>query len=211
MKILILFLISFSVFAQEDFFKSHNIILKSENIPQEYLDDFVIQFNKFPQSLMQEMLSRKAKIHLIEGVGVTDDPTWGLSRSTFDGRSWKEVPGAGGNPSSGRPTRIVVNRLHEGHGSVNLFLHEHAHALDSTFKTDGASNSKTWKVLLKLPHVREYLKTICKKDYCLVPREAFAETFARFHESEELKIEVIEKAPEIAALFQELTSIKSLK
>lgn len=160
---------------------------------------------------MQEMLSRKAKIHLIEGEGVTDDPTWGLSRSTFDGRSWKEVPGAGGNPSSGRPTRIVVNRLHEGHGSVNLFLHEHAHALDSTYKTDGASNSKSWKAILKLPHVREYLKTICKKDYCLVPREAFAETFARFYHSEELRGELLEKAPELYILFETLKEIKDLK
>jgi hypothetical protein len=211
MKILILFLISFSVFAQEDFFKSHNIILKSEDIPQEYLDDFIVQFKKFPESLMQEMLTRNAKIHLIEGQGVTDDPTWGSSSNTFDGRSWSDVPGAGGNPRWNKPTRIVVNRLHEGHGSVNLFLHEHGHALDSTYKTDGASNSKSWKAILKLSHVQEYLKTICKKDYCLIPREAFAETFARFHESEDLKAEIIEKAPEIAALFNSLTTIKTLK
>jgi hypothetical protein len=211
MKILILVLISFSVYAQEDFFSSNNIILKSENISQEYLDDFIIQFKKFPEVLMQEMLQRNAKIHLIEGHGVTDDPTWGLSFRTWDGRSWKDVPGAGGNPRSGAPTRIVVNRLHEGHGSVNLFLHEHAHALDSTYKTDGVSNSKTWKELLKKAHIKEYLSSICKKDYCLVPREAFAETFARFHENDETRADIEERAPEIAAMFNSLTSVKPIK
>jgi hypothetical protein len=211
MKYILLLLLSFSAFAQEDFFQSHNIILKSENIPQEYLDDFIIQFTKFPEPLMQEMLSRKAKIHLFVGQGVTDDPTWGSSSTTFDGRSWANVPGAGGNPRSGRPTRIVVNRLHEGHGSVNLFLHEHAHALDSTYKTDGASNSKIWKELLKRAHIKEYLSSICKEDYCLVPREAFAETFARYYENEEMRAELEEKIPEVAALFQSLTSVKQLK
>lgn len=211
MKFILLILISFSVFAQEDFFSANNIILKSENIPQEYIDDFIVQFNKFPQSLMNEMLSRKAKIHLIVGQGVTDDPTWGLSSSTFDGRSWANVPGAGGNPRWGKPTRIVVNRLHEGHGSVNLFLHEHGHALDSTYKTDGASNSKAWKELLKKAHIKDYLSSICKKEYCLVPREAFAETFARYYENEETRLELEEKTPEIAALFQSLTSVKQLK
>lgn len=210
MKFILLLFLSLSAFAQEDFFTSNNIILKSENIPQEFIDDFIVQFNKFPESLMQEMLSRKAKIHLIYGHGVTDDPSWGLSSRTFDGRSWSNVPGAGGNPRWGKPTRIVVNRLHEGHGSVNLFLHEHGHALDSTYKTDGASTSKTWKGLLKKAHVREYLKTICKIDYCLVPREAFAETFARYFESEETKTELEEKVPEIAELFKNLRSIKSL-
>lgn len=211
MKFILLILFSLSAFAQVDFLASHNIILKSENIPQEFIDDFIVQFNKFPEPLMQEMLSRKAKIHLIYGQGVTDDPSWGLSSRTFDGRSWSNVPGAGGNPRWGRPTRIVVNRLHEGHGSVNLFLHEHGHALDSTYKTDGASNSKTWKQLLKKAHIREYLKTICKDDYCLIPREAFAETLARYYENEETRAELIERAPEIAALFNSLTSIKSLK
>lgn len=211
MKFILLIFLSFSVFAQEDFFHSNNIILKSENIPQEFIDDFIVQFNKFPESLMSEMLSRKAKIHLIIGQGVTDDPTWGLSSSTFDGRSWSNVPGAGGNPRWGKPTRIVVNRLHEGHGSVNLFLHEHAHALDSTYKTDGASNSKAWKELLKKAHIKEYLKTICKKDYCLIPREAFAETFARYFESEDNRREVEIKTPEIAQFFLGLESIKGLK
>lgn len=215
MKFILLILISISAFAQEesreDFFKRHNIILKSESIDEAHLDDFITQVKKFPEHLMTEMISRKAKIHLIQGQGVTEDPTWGLSINTFDGRSWSNVPGAGGNPRSGRPTRIVVNRLHEGHGSVNLFLHEHGHALDSTYKTDGASNSKAWKELLKKAHIKEYLASICKKDYCLIPREAFAEMFARYYESEETRLEIEEKTPEIAALFHSLTSIKSLK
>lgn len=211
MKFILLIFLSLSAFAQEDFFLSHNIILKSENIPQEFIDDFIVQFNKFPEPLMQEMLSRKAKIHLIYGHGVTDDPSWGLSSRTWDGRSWKDVPGAGGNPRSGEPTRIVVNRLHEGHGSVNLFLHEHAHALDSTYKTDEASNSRTWKALIKLPHIKEYLSSICKINYCLVPREAFAETFARYYENEELRNDLSERAPELRSFFEGLQEVRTLK
>ncbi len=213
--ILILLLVSLSVIAKEesreDFFKRHNIILKSESIDEAHLDDFITQVKKFPESLMQEMISRKAKIHLIQGQGVTDDPTWGFSFSTFDGRSWSDVPGAGGNPRWGKPTRIVVNRLHEGHGSVNLFLHEHGHALDSTYKTDGASNSKAWKELLKREHIKEYLSSICKKDYCLVPREAFAETFARFYESYDTRNELLGKVPEIHKFYENLHNVRNLK
>lgn len=214
---LVLFLLFFStsVFALDEatlkYLERNNIILKTDGIIDEDVMDFLSEYQKFPLHLREEMISRRAKIHLIHGHGVTDDPSWGMSKKTFDGRDWSTVPGAGGSPKWGRPTRIVVNRMYEGHGSENLFLHEHAHALDSTYKTDGVSSSREWRSVLKnSPNAESYLSRICRDNYCLVEREGFAELFTRYFNSEETRLEIEQELPLIAEFFRNLKSIKNL-
>ena len=214
-KFILSFFICVSTFAATEaqlrLFKEHNIVMVTKDIDEHHLNEFIGQLRKFPVVLMKEMLKKGARIHLLEGTGVTEDPTWGGGKNTFDGRGWDHVPGAGGSPSAHRPTRIVVNRLYEGHGSVNLFLHEHGHALDSTYKTDGVSSSKEWRdVLRKSPNAERFLEKICIQHYCLVPREGFSELFARYHESLLMRREIEKELPLVARFFQNFTSIKNL-
>ncbi len=154
---------------------------------------------------MQEMLSRGATITLIEGFGVTEDPTF-RGTSTFDGRPWSEVPGSGGNPSARQPTRIVVNRL-DDRGSVNLFLHEHAHALNSLYRTKGLTNSRAWKQLIaRNPGAKDLLHEVCGS-YCLTnDDETFAELFAIYHSGGSQMME--RRSPEMAEFFRNLRSVR---
>lgn len=216
MKILtcfsLLMLLSLGAHAQVDRkeLSKNKIILVSENIDERDLEDFMTEFRKFPTHLNKEIIKKGGTIHLIHGNGVTDDPTWKNGDRTFDGRSWENVPGSGGIPRIKRPTRIVVNRFNEGHGSINLFLHEHAHTLDYTYKIKGVSNSPLWRDLIaRNENVSTYLRK-CGR-YCNEnENERFAELFALYHHSPESRQEMEEAIPEIANFFKTFTSIKEV-
>lgn len=214
MKILnllpLLALLSFSTFAQvsKSELSRNKIILVSDNVDERDLEDFMKEFAKFPIHLNQEIIKKGGSIHLIHGNGVSDDPSWKSGAQTFDGRGWENVPGGGGVPRIRRPTRIVVNRLYDGHGSINLFLHEQAHTLDYTYKDKGVSNSQVWKDLMtKNENINSYLRK-CGR-YCNEnENERFAELFAIYHHSAESRAEMIQMLPEVADYFRNLTSIK---
>lgn len=157
------------------------------------------------------MVRRGGKVHLIEGFGVSEDPTWTNQNSTKDGRGWNSVPGAGGAPYARMPTRIVVNRLYEGHGSTNLVLHEHAHSLDSTYTSHGVSSSQLWKNLMREnPEVNNFLDRKCG-DYCNTDeRERFAELFAIYHDCGGGKAAMVREIPRIAEFFRTFKSVKEL-
>lgn len=194
-----------------EYLRSNNIILKSENIDPRDLSDFVQEYEKFPISLRNEMQRKGGKIHLIHGMGVTEDPTWRTQSDTKDGRSWSTVPGAGGAPFANMPTRIVVNRLREGHGSTNLFLHEDAHSLDSTYRSAGVSKSNAWKELMRNnPQTASFLSAC--GEYCNSDeKERFAELFAIYYESCGGGKEAMERQlPEVAAFFSNLNSVQDV-
>lgn len=205
--IIIMFTLS-NAFAgeMEEFVRKYKIKLIPENMNPQLVRSFSQEIRLFPAPLMKEMLAKGAKITLIEGWGVTEDPTFGGS-TTFDGRSWQEVPGAGGNPSARMPTRIVVNRL--GYeGSANLFLHEHAHALNSLYRSQGLTKSKKWKDLIgRNPEARRILYDTCGS-YCLSnDDETFAELFAIYHAGGRRMME--RRSPEMAEFFRTLTSVRA--
>lgn len=78
--------------------RSNRITLVNQ-VSVNYLEEFLFEFNKFPKPLMREMISQRADIHLIQGQGVTEDPSWDpIHVKTFDNRPWSEVPGSGGFP-----------------------------------------------------------------------------------------------------------------
>lgn len=189
----------------EDFIRKYKIKLIPENMHPDLVWEFSQEIRLFPEPLMEEMLSKGAKITLIEGRGVTEDPTFRGS-TTFDGRSWHDVPGSGGNPAHRIPTRIVVNRLNYN-GSANLFLHEHAHALNSLYRSQGLTNSRAWKELIaRNPEARAFLYETCGS-YCQTnDDETFAELFAIYHAGGRRQMEM--RAPEMAEFFRTLRSVK---
>lgn len=238
----------------KDFLEANRILLKGRPADAYDLEKFQYEYNKFPESLREEMLENYSTLHLITGHGVTDDQTWdSRDVTTFDGRPWSEVPGAGGAPYmtvnqkesyerelgyirdmqkycshprvncdkdwtnekpktviKDHPTRIVVNNLYTRHGSVNLFLHEQAHSLDSLYSSGGVSKSLEWKNLVVSSEAQEYMKVVCTSiDYCLKnDNEAFAELFAYYHACDGTREHMERNAPNVASYFQNLTRIK---
>lgn len=203
------------------------VVLATPVTDTKFLDTFLAEEEKFPESLRQDMIKAGSRIHLIEGLGVIDDPSWKSDaksannpddpfwNQTFDGRDWSKVPGAGGSTYTKLkvPTRIVVNHLYDHHGSVNLFLHEHAHSLDALYKADTISKSTPWKDLMasqpeKIP---QFLSTICG-DYCVNNhQEGFAELFAYYHACEESRAHMESSVPEVADYLRDLTSMEEFK
>lgn len=216
MTFFISLILSFQAFAVSEetlqYLKKNNFFLKRGIFTEELIQDVLLEYHKIPLVIRSEMLKKGAKIHLIQGHGVTEDPTWkGGDVVTWDRRRWSDIPGSGGAPYKKTPTRIVANRLNEGHGSLNLFLHEHAHSLDSTYKLQGVSESKQWKRVLSMSvNVENYLRKICDNDYCLKREEGFAELFARYFHGEESRLEIEQELPLIAEFFEKLISIKKL-
>lgn len=218
----------------EDFLREKRIVLVNK-IDREHILNFHHELQKFPELLMNEMLTMKADIHILQGIGVTEDPTWNKEdkESGSGGRGWDIVPGSGGFPyykmaldkagikdGQSIPTRIVVNQLYNtsnplgGHGSENLFLHEHGHSLDSLYAPHDVSSSPAFQDLFK-PEAISYLKQICPT-HCFTTDgvnfvEAFAETFTHFTACDSSRLEMENRAPEIADFFANLTTVKEFK
>lgn len=189
-----------------------------------YLSRFLEDFNRFPAPLREEMKRNGSRVNLIFGRGVSEDPSWATEaaraanpndwKNTHDGRPWSEVPGSGGalgsNPS---PTRIVVNRLYEGHGSSNLFLHEYGHTLDSMYGEHAITASAPWQqALARDPRSHDFIQAICG-NYCndtTHPEEAFAELFAYYHACTETNNHMKQFLPNIAQFFDRLTNVRDL-
>lgn len=171
----------------------------SSGIARRDLIPFALEYSKFPAALRQFLVSRGAPVRLIRGRGVSDDPTWPTWLNTPDGRAWTEVPGSGGNP-----TRIVVNRLYDGHGSVNLVLHERAHTLDQLLGYP--SSQARWRELMSSSATLQFIGADCG-EYCSnQPREAFAELFAIYYSCPARQAAMRGQLPSVAAYFRSLES-----
>ena len=201
-----------SDFSQQ--FSDNNIsVLQNNNVDTRNVERFLSELEKFPLGLRNEMKARGARITLMEGNGVTVDPSFSHSH-THDGRGWDSVPGSGGEVSRFHniPTRIVINHLYDQHGANNLILHEHAHTLDSLYGRHGLSATPTFRNLLRdTPRSDEFLRMLCTGTYCSSsPVEAFAELFAYYYGCEETKRDMEEKVPQIAEFFRNFNSARDL-
>lgn len=85
-----------------DIFETNDIFVTTPGVNTKDIENFLVEFKKFPSMLHLELVKSGGKIHLIHGEGVTDDPDWQKEHSsTFDGRAWSRVPGSGGYPTYG--------------------------------------------------------------------------------------------------------------
>ena len=198
----------------QSFFSLNKIIAKTD-LSVNYVEQFKNEFEKFPASLHAELMKAGNKIHIMEGAGVTVDPTWvPTHEKTFDGRPWSEVPGGGGSTARGyqkSPTRIVINHFYDNHGSSNLFLHEHGHSLDSISSLHGISNSDVWSELMTSESgVQTFLSEVCGT-YCTENvEEGFAELFANYHACSESREQLESALPRVAEFFKRFKSTKNL-
>lgn len=190
---------------------TREIVLKSPNLNRRNVEYFLYEYDKYPRALRFEMASAGGKINLLQGEGVTVDPTWGGSIFTKDGRDWSRVPGAGGFIYSypSHPTRVVINHIYDRHGSVNLILHEHSHTMDHLYGERNISGSRAWREILNDEQNQNVMRNLCGY-YCLTDeRESFAELFAYYHACETTKRHLEEVLPAVADFMRNLTSVKS--
>lgn len=188
------------------YLKANRIVLKTK-IDPEFQAQFLNEYMKFPKALRNKLIAAGAVINLIQGNGVSEDPTWGSDGSTFDGRAWAKVPGSGGVPwlRSKAPTRIVPNHLYDQHGSINLFLHEHGHSLDSINENQQISKSAEWILISNHADTKKFLKVICGS-YCTDNiNEGFAELFAYYHACSLTQKDVERYLPEVVTFFEDLS------
>lgn len=200
----------------QDYLRANNIVPMTA-LSANFLEQFKNEFSKFPERLHKEMMKAGLVVHIMEGEGVTVDPTWDKNEiTTFDGRPWSEVPGSGGSTAKGflmNPTRVVINHLYDKQGSVNMLIHEHAHSLDSIESTHGISHSQVWTDLLAdEPKAMEFLEKICVAGYCSNNvQEGFAELFSHYYSCEESRAQMEREIPKIADFFRRFDSVKRLK
>lgn len=151
----------------------------------------------------------------------------GYLQTTEGGRNWTYVSGAGGSFQDLafiKPTRIVINHLYRSkfqlpdgtveerdQGATNLFLHEHAHALDNMYGPHTISSSPEWKAVLSNPAVKTFTKKIFSSYEDSYEEEGFAEAFSYFHSCEASRKQMEEHAPALADFFKRLTSVKNLR
>lgn len=144
-------------------------------------------------------------------------------RETVEGgRNWSYTSGAGGNFSNrlwNTPTRIVVNHMYSTdvplpggqvetrqEGSVNLFLHEHGHALDNFYRPGTISNSTEWQGIRQNPQVAAYLRKIFTNYEFDQMNEGFAEAFAYFYGCPASQEQMRTEAPDLANFLERLGS-----
>jgi hypothetical protein len=184
---------------------ANNIKLVTPVSHPEYIEDFLVQFFSFPEAIRNRLVKKNYKVNLIEGASVKDDKSF---HGYFDdklvktGRVSTDLPGVGGGPFS--PTRIVINHLHDHHGSQSLFLHEHGHALDVSYGQK-ISRSKEWKAAQQDPRFKEFSKILCSESYCEnYTDEAFAESFAYYNGCDGARKQMERNLPLLAEFFKNL-------
>lgn len=202
-------------------------ILSGNTVQSGNVESFLAEYNKMPESLRNEMITRGAGIRIMEGSGIGIDSSMTATRTTEDldgdgegDRDWMFVPGGGGfvNRHHNIPTRLAINHLYSthgnhGHGATNLVLHEHAHTLDSIYGDHSLSSSEPFRRLLReTPRGAEFLNMLCTGGYCSPsqPIEAFAELFAYYHNCELTRTHMEQVAPEFANFFRNLSSARDL-
>nr|WP_300005895.1 cell wall-binding repeat-containing protein [Tissierella sp.] len=144
---------------------------------------------------------------------ITDEPEYASLKGKVPrgweglGKTWDDVPGAGG-------TETPIARIgysdpgdHTGHNSINLELHELAHSIDNfisgTYSGEQISSSTRFKKIWK-EEVRIILPDSYYIDYS---EEYFAEVFAMYYLNPASNTKLLKKAPKTYAFIKSLDSL----
>jgi hypothetical protein len=159
-------------------------------VTPEHIEAVLKEAEKLPTSMHDVIRQVGGSLDILAGRGITEHPTYASMkgvkpRGWNTDHTWDDVPGAG--PAiAGNPTVIVANRLREGHGSLNLVIHEHTHAFDYAHRNaalggSALSGRPAWLLIhrtVKWDHAYH-------RDY---PEEGFAYAFERFFHSDATRV-----------------------
>ena len=196
-----------TAFAAEDYSRNHHFETDALRELIEVLDDD----NMYDVDEAQRMIDRVAAIddRLIsetEKAGitlklvdfpVTDLPVYSYLKGVVPrgwegtGLTWDDVPGIGGDPTA---ARIGYSEYGKGHSTVNLELHEFAHAIDGWAAGFTISEMEEFAEI----HEAEYEALFHDHAvfyYFAYMEEYFAEAIALYHLSDETNARLLERAP----------------
>lgn len=153
-------------------------------------------------TILHDLVVNNVKIKLFSGK-LTDEPYFadlkGISpRGWSSHKTWDQVPGAGGTYIAA--AKIGASEPGNGHGSINLELHEIAHSVERTVYKGLRNNDEFLEIW------KEEVPVIFPDDpyFNSYPEEYFAEVFAMYYLNEDTNIEVQLKAPETYEYIQRL-------
>ncbi|QOR65157.1 toxin [Cytobacillus suaedae] len=181
----------------------HIVVLPEDSFNQTEAINMIQRINLIHPSLLQQLISENITIKLFNG-NLTDEPSAAHLRGitprgySSERTTWDEVPGVGGGKTV--LAKIGHSENGDGHGSLNLELHELAHSIDRhvlNLIREDTIFKKIWK--------EEASQVFPNREYFITyPEEYFAETFVMYYFSENTRNELKEKAPMTYELFRHI-------
>lgn len=175
------------------------VILPDGNFDELAASGIISRLDKIPSSILTKVYLHGIQVKLFEGK-LTDNPTAKhltgvIPRGYQSKTTWDDVPGMGGSKTV--LVKIGASEKGQGHGSVNLELHELAHSVDRYVYNEIRDDPvflTIWKQETEgLFPGQAYFNTF--------PEEYFAETFAMYFLGGKTKKLLKEEAPKTFEFF----------
>jgi len=171
-------------------------------------DNMIARLSNINYFILTAYANANGRVKLVDGP-ITNEPEYkhlkGVTPRGWEGtgKTWDDVPGVGGNPVI---VRIGYSDYNKGHGSINLELHETAHAIDmlvfnsisATMEFQSVWNKEVNNVYKGDPYFTNYVE------------EYFAESFAKYYLNETSKKELKAQTPLTYKFIEDLTSLAIL-
>ncbi|WP_170287579.1 anthrax toxin lethal factor-related metalloendopeptidase [Aquibacillus halophilus] len=181
------------------------IVIPEKVKDKDSLINMVRRINSIDRPLLELLVNQGVKIRLFEG-NLTDEPLlyhlkWEKPRGWKKDVTWEDVPGSGGSWLIS--AKIGASMPGNGHGSINLELHEIGHTVFNLIMTNPDYTKEfqsSWE--------QEVHEMFYSEQYFINhTSEYFAEMFAYYYYSEESAAIIKLKAPKTYKFFRELKSL----
>ncbi|MFD9628444.1 anthrax toxin lethal factor-related metalloendopeptidase [Peribacillus muralis] len=193
---------------QADLFKHNKDLQKIFLFPEGEFDErealkIVGRIDKLPDSLLVKTAVSGVRVKLFEGNLTENQSAAKLKGETPRGymnkkTTWDDVPGMGGSHTV--LVKIGASNKGNGHGSINLELHELAHSIDNIV-FEGIRKDMDYLTIWGKEVDGLFPGQAYFSDY---PEEYFAETFAMFYVNAEQNELLKQKAPETYQFIKQL-------
>jgi Pro-Pro endopeptidase len=179
------------------------VYIPKDNYNEQEVMTSLHYISRIPSPLLKEMAQKEINIKLFNGQ-LTDEPGFLFLKGKvprgyeLSSKVWDDVPGAGGSKTV--YVKIGHSEKGQGHGSVNLELHEIAHTVDR-------------HILHNLRHKEKFLTVWNEEKQILFPNqhyflnypeEYFAEVFAMYYANSFTRTYLKENAPKTARYLEEV-------
>lgn len=178
------------------------ILLPTEEFDSIEAKTMIVRIAALPDSLLTKIKNHNIKIQLFTGL-LTDFPSTKhlkgkIPRGYTNGTVWDDVPGMGGGTIVF--VKIGASDYGNGHGSINLELHELAHSVDQIVFNGIRFNKEFLQIW------NEEVNDLFPGESYFInyPEEYFAETFAMFYTDRNTKKILQERVPKTYSFLQQL-------
>ncbi|MEI5907285.1 toxin [Bacillus spongiae] len=181
------------------------VLLPEEKFEEEEVMRMINRLSALPINLLESIRKEEIQVRLFQE-SLTDFPSAAhlkgvIPRGYKSNITWDEVPGIGGSKLV--LVKIGHSNPGQGHGSVNLELHELAHSIHRYLLDDLLVEITLQELMEKesglLFHNREY--------FLHYKEEFFAESFAMFYLNSSTNKTLYERAPKTHAFFLQLEQL----